>query len=191
VVRPWILVPTKGSVHVYWMLAYENLEKPPGTMYAMEWRYGVPETRERLVFQALQDKECTHIFFLDDDVIPPANALTELLKHDLPIVSGIYFNSLKSGVSAWVGDKTIALEQPTRLVGVDKAALGCCLIKREVFEKLERPWFMFRIEENLVESEDFYFFDRVKKAQIPLYVDMVVKCGHIRVWQIDAEGKLA
>ena len=154
----------------------ENLKKiqfqgPPGTQVLQSSRYGIAESREEIVNQALvlppipgiSSGRVSHIFFLDSDIIPlTENVLNTLIADNLPIVSGIYWNSLHTGINAWVGHSPIPLQQPQNLLEVDDIGFGCCLIKREVFEKLRSeneplPWFHYANSLNKQQSEDFIF----------------------------------
>jgi hypothetical protein len=56
---------------------------------------------------------------------------------------------------------------------VDITGCHCLLIKREVLEALEPPWFNGRPGQ-----EDMYFCRKAKEADYPLYVDFSTLAGH-------------
>ena len=59
---------------------------------------------------------------------------------------------------------------------------GCVLIQREVFAKLNPPFFEYgRHKEywNKYRGEDTYFFNKCKEAGFSLFVDTGAQCGHI------------
>jgi hypothetical protein len=149
--------------------------------------------RTQLVRMALGTK-ATHFFSLDDDVIPPENAINTLLAANLPIVCGLYMAKKKKEertVSAWMkvqgGYAGISNIQQARYVQVDVCGLGCALIRREIFEKVKEPWFVWEPDGP---SEDFYFFDKVSsELGIKPIVDMEVKCLHIGVFSVDVNGE--
>jgi len=58
---------------------------------------------------------------------------------------------------------------------VDSVGLGCCLIKRKVFEKIGSK-FEFN---NDVGGEDINFCKRAQDAGFLIHVDPDVQCGHI------------
>jgi len=112
--------------------------------------------REDVTAQALE-WGADYIFYVDSDIIAevPGNInelLYRLYKRDLPIVSGLYrtkkignpwamwtFKDKETGfrnIRKWTAD----------LVEVDVTGLGCCLVKTEVFDNIERPWFRWDIK---------------------------------------------
>jgi len=65
-----------------------------------------------------------------------------------------------------------------KLLKVDIVGTGIVLIKREVFEKLEKPWFQC-YEKGKNAREDVYFCLRCRDAGIPVYIDTTIHTGHI------------
>jgi intein/homing endonuclease len=62
-----------------------------------------------------------------------------------------------------------------------------CMIKREVFEKVEAPWFVWNdIGEN---SEDFYFFEKARQAGYGTKVMTEIKLSHIGDLVVTFDGK--
>jgi hypothetical protein len=63
------------------------------------------------------------------------------------------------------------------------AATGCLFIKREVFEKLERPYFEFKydpITRTPIEGEDIGFILKMVGLKIPCFVDFSMVCKHFK-----------
>jgi len=67
------------------------------------------------------------------------------------------------------------------LVEVDACGMGCMLIKKSVFEKLEEPYFQYtpRSKTSLQKGEDYYFCEKAKDAGFKIFCDTSVICGHI------------
>lgn len=66
---------------------------------------------------------------------------------------------------------------------VDGIATGCLFIKREVFSKLERPFFEFKydpITRQPIEGEDIGFILKMVKLGIPFFVDYTMVCKHYK-----------
>ena len=59
---------------------------------------------------------------------------------------------------------------PTRVCGT-----GCLLVTRQVFERVERPWFKCSARKH---GEDFYFTSKAREAGFQPYVDRSVIVGH-------------
>jgi hypothetical protein len=204
--RVVIGLPTRDPHHmsgIWWQNSLLKLmsQAPPGTQYIMSSRYGVAESREEIVNQALvmppvqgMGNKVTHIFFLDTDVIPlQDNIINKMLSHKLPIVSGTYWNSLHTGINAWVDHQPVPLPQPQPLVEVDDIGFGCALIRRDVFETLRDhneplPWFHYAASMNKQQSEDFYFLEKCAKYGIKPVLDTDITCGHIRTMMMNVNG---
>jgi GT2 family glycosyltransferase len=59
--------------------------------------------------------------------------------------------------------------------------LSCCLIAREVFEAVERPWFQFRVRADGHQTgEDVFFCERAAKAGFKPLAHPGVLCSHRR-----------
>jgi len=134
--------------------------------------------------EAFLETDLTHLLFWDSDTIASLAALDRLLKTDKPVIGGVVYR--KGGEFAPVfGDYDPAQRlfrvptpfQYNEIRKVDICGTGFILIKREVFEKLERPWFQCYEKGNA--WEDIYFCLKCKEAGIPVYVDTGLHCGHI------------
>lgn len=198
-----MLVPTNINVDIRWSISFQQLlgQLPPGSSYMMDYRYGLGETREALITQALASiPDLTHILFVDSDVIVTApNPIQTLLSNNKPICSGVYFNSLMTGAAAWVNEQPIAVkDQPIAVQEVDKIGFGFVLIQRQVFDQLiekkaPRPWFYYTVDGQArkMQSEDFYFLDIVREhLGIKPFVDLRVACGHIKSVVIMHDGSI-
>ena len=153
------------------------------------------EARNSLVRRALK-AGATHVFFVDNDMALPKMTLINLLKHDVPMVSGLYFKRATPPTPV-AYDKMngpnfhIFLDYPDRqLVDVVGVGMGCCLIKKEVFDTVKDPWFRFKFDQPVVEghknenfkgvlAEDLSFCKKVTEAGIGIKLDTSVKCGHV------------
>jgi len=150
--------------------------------------------RSTFAYFALKDPKVTHLYFMDSDVVPPPNTLQKLLDHDLPIVAGIYpmnVNGKKtwsfkgdSRNAAYGGWQLHCIPLPDELMKVKAIGGSTLLIKREVFEKMERPWFKIvykAIDDEghaYDEGEDEYFSRMAIKAGYDLIVDPTIICSH-------------
>lgn len=90
--------------------------------------------RREMIKQALKT-DCTHVLFLDTDVLPPPDFISKLAEHNLPMVSGYYCDT--TGKPAVKKDGKPYIGQG--LVAVETFSMGLSLIAREVLEKVEYP----------------------------------------------------
>lgn len=152
----------------------------------------IHEARNHLIQQALSVEEVTHILFIDSDMSFMFNQLYNWLCAEKDIIGGCYVgrgipsvpwveHKVKPFPYAWIYDevsdqfKTV-IKKGT---GIQKIAggFGCglVLIKREVFKKLEQPYFDFKG----YPGEDMYFFRKCIEANIDVYIDWDSGLGHL------------
>lgn len=108
---------------------FGNLKGVTHTIYRSE-DLTIPYAQNVLVEQALSDPEITHVLFVEEDTVMPEHALADMLKLDGDIVCIDY------GVA---GYSCITRVKETN--EILWCGLGCTLVKREVFDKLEKPYF--------------------------------------------------
>lgn len=153
------------------------------------------------VIQAAIDNDCSHVLFIDDDVVPPEDGLLKLLEHNLDVVSGLYligsyphqpviFDLADESTGACLFSYLMG-DEP-RLKPIVCAGFGFVLIKMTVFEKIEKPY--VRLGELDPENwcDDVGFFNRIRKVGIQSYCDMEVCCGHMKnmiIWPKKENGK--
>ena len=155
--------------------------------------------RNGLVEKAL-DWGCTHVLLLDSDNVvetpaDPNEALRYLLERNEAIVSGLYRAKKQEGFPycMWKEHPTdenlmIAIESFTgNWIQPDLIGIGFCLIKREVFEKVPKPWFKW---DEPTPSEDFYFIKKARKAGYVVNVFTEVRVAHIGTLVVETEGNV-
>jgi len=131
--------------------------------------------------------DCTHLFFMDSDMEFPPNTLSRLLEHDKYIVAGFYTRKLPPFASViFKGDMDDwTTWNPTtedRLQKCSAVGTGCMLIKRNVLETMEWPWFSYEKDLQGKEkymSEDVVFCINAKKNGFDIWVDPTLMCGHV------------
>ncbi len=177
-------VPHNGYVSMEWAESYKNLVHPPAFR---TYTRGQPiDAARNTLVQKMQESNCDWIFFLDSDIICPPDIIQKLLSHRLPIVSGLYYTRhAPVNPAMWTdaGDKahfvSITRFQVGNLVEAHVIGMGCCLIHRSVFDKIEKPYFKWTngFVENGI-SEDFYFCNKAREAGFHIFVDTTMQCEH-------------
>jgi glycosyltransferase involved in cell wall biosynthesis len=181
-----IAIPSKGTCDPAFAVALRLLNIPFDQIQVLQVSGAdVDYARNLLVEKALGD----YIFFLDDDTLPPINAITKLKECNQDIVSGLYFskqephfpqifykNKEKNELYDTIGDY-----QKDQLIEVDACGAGCLLIKKEVFKKIKQPYFNYipSGEKTNRKGEDYYFCEQAKKAGYKIYCDTSIICGHL------------
>ena len=183
-----ICVPGMGGVSYEWACRFADLwtNRPPGTERLQLGPYVVDQAREDGCTYALQNG-FKWIFFLDNDVLPPADIVQRLLQREKDVVSGLYIrrhqplypyllkktseNPIQFGlITGWkAGD----------LVEVDACPAGCMLVSTAVLRQIPQPWFLWtanRAPDGV--SEDYFFTLKARKFGFRTFVDTAIKCKH-------------
>ncbi len=140
----------------------------------------VPLGRNQCV-GAAQAMKASHLFFLDTDMVFPADALRRLLAHDKDIVGATYAKRAPPFHPLTITEEG-KLEQITSgLRRVRLLPTGCMLIKLGVFEKLSAPFFNLENEGGQLRGEDYYFCEKARAAGFVLWCDgdLSSTLGHI------------
>lgn len=188
-----ICMPTREQMHSRCAFSLYNLGKAlskagiehslflsPGTLIANQ--------RHELV-NAAREWGATHVLFIDSDIVFRPNHVIDLLNFDEPIVGGAYSKRVDPVVAtAWHSidnwDTHVRLQEQTDShIKVDAMALGFCLIRTDVFDKLELPWFILGFKNGQYTGEDIEFFRNCKNNDIPVWLDVKtsLEIGHLGV----------
>lgn len=119
------------------------------------------------------------LLFVDSDMVCPMDMLVRLVEADKDIVSGLAFKRFKPYEPCIFKrcDRKKAdfyFDYPKGLTEIQGVGMACTLIKREVFEKVPKPWFF--PEPNI--GEDLAFCIRAKEQGFKIYCDTTLICGH-------------
>jgi len=184
-----ILTPVGGSIQYLAALTMKNLIIPLNYVWHCTSGYPWDISREHLVRKALEDN-VDYVFFLDTDVVPPQDALVQLLGWKLPIVSGLYWSKARVPCAYKFHpdrDHVKAIDPPfrERFMEVDAVGNGCLLIDTRVFKKIPQPWFKWDMlpwtppGEPSGHSEDINFCLKAKEHGFQIYLDTAVRCKHL------------
>lgn len=184
-----IAFPSRGVVDPAFAVALRLLEIPVDSGLSVMYLPGADVSTSRNKLAEKAKDVADYIFFVDDDVLPPMNAITKLLSHNKDIVSGLYFAKqephfpqifLKNKENK---ERYDSIENYKRdsLIEIDACGGGCVLIKSDVFKKLRRPYFQFipQGEDHPRKGEDFFFCEKAKEAGFEIYCDTSIICKHI------------
>lgn len=158
---------------------------------------------------------CTdYVLMVDNDVTPPKDALLNLLSHGADVVLGYYAHRNADNVytgrvcvckhlkddgtpwfnypleSEWTADELREKREAGEyLIQIHGGGMGCALIKTDVFERLDYPWYdwvNYHDKKIGMLSEDLYFCEKCKADFTPIYTDTRVACGHLmrRIQQV-------
>ncbi|MCP6720491.1 MAG: hypothetical protein KJI72_04210 [Patescibacteria group bacterium] len=148
--------------------------------FNMIFGYQLPFARNRIVQEAMKNGS-DYIFFIDADMVFPADMLTRLLKHDVPMVNALAFRRIKPHypcIFKW-NEKEGCYETSAYTKGlleVDATGMPAHLIHIDVFRKMKQPWYYYRDHQF---SSDLTFCENAKKLGYKILIDTDLKIGHI------------
>lgn len=178
---------------------FNMLQKPNLTPVVFAHGQSPARGRNLIIRQALE-LNCSHILFLDDDVAFKPDMLMKLLSHDVDIVTGLYLmrNYPHKPIIFSVADADgrcinhYPKDSESGLIEVVACGLGACLIKSEIFRKLEEPWIRLGELELDHWCDDIGFFRRVRMAGFKIHCDLDVTVGHMAsatIWPERVDGQ--
>lgn len=146
----------------------------------------VDRVRQQAHDKAVDEKH-DYIMWWDDDIVAPKDTICRLFKHNVDIVSGMAFKRTEpfamfgfKQVSGKLGDMSKMHHLPlnkkgTGLVEVDGTGTGCMLMRTDVVNGLEKPWWVWPTQG----SEDLALCARLREKGIKVYIDTDIELGHL------------
>ncbi|MBT3326723.1 MAG: hypothetical protein HN396_10825 [Gemmatimonadales bacterium] len=194
-----IAIPSNmDTLNAFFVDSLSALSKP-GTFIQDIFRCSTIDDMRNMAVEAALDakvkaglgsaREVTHLFMLDSDMLYPSDALLQLLASDVDVVAGwgcartkpFYHNFLIPSATGDFFDVPSTLPTPPGLHEV--GAVGACgmLIRREVLEAIEPPWFKFDTDEETGTpmGEDVYFCRKAREAGFKIWCRTDLRYGHL------------
>jgi hypothetical protein len=170
---------------------FNALDKPVGTMVSSAHGQSPARNRNMMIRLAINN-DCTHIFFLDDDLTFQSDSLKRLIAHDKDIVSGLYlmrnyphmpilFNYIApDGRCLHYFPK----DGESGLMECKSFGLGCVLIKTDVFRSMTEEckkddWVRLGELERDHWCDDIGLWNRVRSYGWKLHCDLDTQFGHM------------
>lgn len=126
--------------------------------------------RRALIQRALKT-DCTHILFVDTDVIPEDDFIDKLSAHNKDIVSGVYYGLNQDPCSRKDGE----VFKGEGLCEVDTFAMGLSLLSRKVCEEIIYPE---PLPSNKIDA-DVEFCKLAKEKGYQIYQDFTIRGTHL------------
>ena len=174
------------SHHAMQLIATANM----WTKVEMATDYHTPRGRSVLANHFLQHEECTHMLFVDPDLLWTPEHAKRIISHDVPIVGGIYAEKCQE--RKWIGKRLDGAQADesglVRAVGV---ATGFMLISRGALEQMKPHvatwedkgvtfWEFFRCGayDGAYWTEDYLFCRDCERAGVDMFLDMQCVMPH-------------
>ena len=180
-----ICFPSGDNVHADFALALAGLcnSTPPLDTPIINVKSSIIAIARNNGIERAQELGVDYVLFLDSDMVFPRTTLLRLLVHKKDIVGATYtkrvppFSLLGAPLHDEPADDAVGLTEMKHL------PTGCLLIRMSVFQRLTKPYFRFRIDENAgtIIGEDYDFSDRARELGIGLWCDQALSrdIGHI------------
>ena len=177
-IRLGIATPSTGTIKTKTVESLIKLfKKYPDAIFLSHEGSILHHMRERLIKKAIE-LDCTHLLFVDSDMVFETDALQGLLEANKDIV-GANYNRRKLPLEATA--ELLDGSFGDDLVQATSIGTGFMLIKLSVFEFLPEPWFFFESngDGDLATGEDYFFCRLARDKGFEVYADLSVKAGHL------------
>jgi hypothetical protein len=188
--RVAICVPVRDNVTAAFSFSLAMLLKKCGetarkTSLHMVIGSEIASQRQQLATEALST-ECTHILWLDSDMRFPNTIIESLLLHEKDIVACNYSTRVAPHIPVAFTSKqdmSQRLYDQTGLNKVTAVGMGCMLVKRNVFNDMELPYFGVEWNHDYTSliGEDLFFANKADNAGYDIWIDSDLsnKIAHI------------
>ena len=174
----------------------EKLEKPEGTIVYRSQNASVAKNRNIIIRLALQN-HCTHILFLDDDMVFKPDLFNQLYAHNVDVVTAhclIRYPPFKSVLVDSINlnnDLVLHDLKPEEegLIKIWASGLACTLINCKVFERFSEYTSIGWLHHDEL-SEDISFYMRLHEVGFESYCDLDCHVGHHINSVIWPDGKI-
>lgn len=138
------------------------------------------------LFKLALDSGMTYALTVEDDMLPPPDALTRLLAQleghpEYSAVSALYWTKGLNSFPLVLGHPEHGDYLPRRgcegLTEVNAIPMGCALWRLDTFPSLPAPWFMTPPDC----TQDIYFARKAREAGHRFAVDCSLRVGHLDV----------
>lgn len=140
--------------------------------------YNTSENRNWIAAKAV-NSGADYLFFVDDDMILPKEALERLLEANKDIIGGVYLT--KYEVQAPVYELLPGTQPEKDIFQVAAIGTGAMLIKTDVFKRLPQPWFKYEWNQNgsVKRSHDWIFCEDARNAGYKVWAEPRLDIKHI------------
>ena len=160
--------------------------------------YDCASARNNIV-QLAKGYQADYVLMVDNDVTPPKDALINLWSNGVDVCLGYYLHRNKTNdetpktclckqgeinyTMQYTADELRTMESKGQyLIRIHGGGMGCALIRTSVFDRIAYPyfdWVNYNNAQHSLLSEDLYFCEQCKHANIKIFADTRVGCGHM------------
>lgn len=150
----------------------------------------ISNNRNRIVKDFLAT-DCEYLFMIDDDTFPTKNPL-ELIEHDKDVIGAIYPARDDRGIHFHIYKfdkdypKKISFDQYENdeirgLTKIDAIGTGCICVRRNVLEKIKRPFEDWFDEDGImITNDDLHFCHKCRQEGFEVWTHGDYMCSHYK-----------
>ncbi len=174
-----ICIPSGDMVHTDFMLSLIHVMQKARMagfrISVVNSKASIVAIGRNLAVKAGRETRAEWLLFLDSDMIFPAETIERLISHGRDVVGATYPRKILP--LAFIVNGLYGVQFSLTHTGVIQATrlpAGCLLIKRDIFDRMQEPFFRCGYDDKSGEilGEDFWFSDRVRALGYSLWCDM-------------------
>ena len=157
--------------------------------------YAAPSNRAAMDFMTT---DCEWFCLVDNDVIPPLNMLhiLDTVPTDAAIIGPVCHGGREDTIfpqaGVLIGENFTPVTGMPDLYEVMQVGGGCWFVHRDVFKKMEIPYFKLTFDPltfAMTESDDIYFQRRARELGFRLFCDSHFICSHFHSLDLSLDLK--
>ena len=134
-----------------------------------------------------------YIWWIDDDIVPPFETLDRLIQADKDVIGAVCFSMKSENGEYFPYPVTLRYNDERRyqvyygsgIEEVDAIGGACVLVKRRVYESIERPYeFVYHKDGTLALTCDFRVWQKFQELGFKVFVDFDILCDHKKTCSI-------
>lgn len=190
-----ILIPSRGTVPVEILLAWQRIALPINCIVSFSYTRGMSGTqaREELTERAIQSG-ANFVYYADDDVLPPINVLYKMMlemqkDETIGLITAVYTTKSDpphphlykepNGTHYW-NFSMDPYDDPETIWG---CGAGAMMVRVDAIRKMERPYWAEAVDSRSkgfsVLGHDLHFCEKIRNAGYRTVVDGSLICGHV------------
>lgn len=195
-----VLVPVAGNIDLQCDAALRQLEASGYPVWRVPGFSQIDVGRNRLASDALASGY-EETLWIDSDVFFLAGDVERLRAHGLPITCGIYAKKARRELACHLlpGTREVVFGENGGLLEIMYAAAGFLLVRRKVYEAMERllelpscneqfgrpmiPYFQPLVRADggghWYLGEDYAFCERARRCGYKIWADTTIRLGHV------------
>lgn len=181
----FIAIPNMGHIHTELMFRVLEWYRDYGIVPFAPSRLQPMAYARNVCVERFLESDASHLLFIDADTLPTVDALKLLVDAEKQAITGVYYTQKQDSDGTPKFVTVVARRYPEGLrpisegFGIERihaSGGGCLLLEREVFRKVEFPWFEDRSWGD--QRGDFLFCKKLEDAGIEMYAHFGIVCRH-------------